>query len=138
MDFRLTADQREIQALARDFARAEIELRRKNGDRRTLLAQLAAVARFVDAPRSVSHIQAAIALVDERVDPVAAGLLYERLGRYTWIAGQGETAFEGYRTAADPRRGTEMITEVYVSREAFLPVVARVRKDFVEHKVETA
>jgi DNA-binding CsgD family transcriptional regulator/tetratricopeptide (TPR) repeat protein len=68
-------------------------------DRRTLLAQLAGVARFVDAPRAVSHIEAAIALVDEQADPVEAGLLYERLGRYAWIAGQGETALEGYRTA---------------------------------------
>jgi DNA-binding CsgD family transcriptional regulator len=68
-------------------------------DRRTLLAQLAAVARFVDAPRAVEHIKAAIALADEEADPVAAGLLYERLGRYAWIAGQGETALEGYRTA---------------------------------------
>jgi FAD/FMN-containing dehydrogenase len=44
--------------------------------------------------------------------------------------------FEGYRTAANPGRGTEMITEVYVSREQFLPFVRAVRKDFVEHKVD--
>ena len=72
---------------------------RVHRDRVTLLAQLSAVARFVDAPRAVSYVQAAIGLVDERTDPVMAGLLYERLGRYAWIAGQGETAFDGYRTA---------------------------------------
>jgi DNA-binding CsgD family transcriptional regulator/tetratricopeptide (TPR) repeat protein len=67
----------------------------------TLLQQLAGVARFVDLPRAVSHIQAAIALVDASTDPVGAGLLYERLGRYAWMAGQGETALEGYRTATE-------------------------------------
>jgi len=70
-------------------------------DRVALLERLAGVARFVDAPRAVSHIKAAIALVDADADPVAAGLLYERLGRYAWIAGQGETALEGHRTATE-------------------------------------
>jgi hypothetical protein len=44
--------------------------------------------------------------------------------------------FEGYREAVDKERGTEMITEVYVSRDAFLPFMAQVRKDFVDHKVD--
>ena len=34
-------------------------------------------------------------LVDETADPVRAGLLNERLGRYAWIAGQGELANAG-------------------------------------------
>ena len=32
-------------------------------------------------------------------DPVRAGLLHVRLGRYAWIAGQGELAIEAHRTA---------------------------------------
>jgi hypothetical protein len=44
--------------------------------------------------------------------------------------------FEGYREAVDKERGTEMITEVYVSRDAFLPFMAQARKDFLEHKVD--
>ncbi len=44
--------------------------------------------------------------------------------------------FEGYREAVDKERGTEMITEVYVSKEAFLPFIAQTRKDFLEHKVD--
>ena len=68
-------------------------------DQVDLLAALAGVARFHDAARSVEHVQAAIRLVDETADPIRAGLLYERLGRYAWIAGQGDLANQGHRTA---------------------------------------
>ncbi len=44
--------------------------------------------------------------------------------------------FEGYRTAVDTRRGTEMITEVYVSKENFVPFMTQARKDFIEHGVD--
>ena len=55
----------------------------------------------------MTHIQAAIRLVDESAQPVRRGLLHERLGRYAWIAGQGELANHAYETAlrlipADP------------------------------------
>jgi len=68
-----------------------------------LLATLAGVARYHDAARAVIHIQAAIALVeaDPAADPIERGLLYERLGRYAWVAGQGQLANEAYRTAVD-------------------------------------
>jgi DNA-binding NarL/FixJ family response regulator len=72
---------------------------RAGRDRIDLLAALAGVARYHEPARSVSHIQTAIGLVDERADPVRAGLLHERLGRYAWIAGQGELAQSGYRAA---------------------------------------
>ena len=68
-------------------------------DRIDLLAELASVARFHDAARAVTHVQAAIRVVDEDAEPVRAGLLYERLGRYAWIAGQGELANQAHRTA---------------------------------------
>jgi len=44
--------------------------------------------------------------------------------------------FDGYREAVDKRRGTEMITEVYVSRDAFLPLLSQVRRDFLDHGVD--
>jgi len=68
-------------------------------DRVDLLAALAGVARFHEPARAVTHIQAAIRLADESGDPVRVGLLNERLGRYAWIAGQGELAQEAHRTA---------------------------------------
>ena len=36
----------------------------------------------------------------------------------------------------DKKRGTEMITEVYVSKDAFLPLLRQARKDFLEHNVD--
>jgi FAD/FMN-containing dehydrogenase len=44
--------------------------------------------------------------------------------------------FDDYRKAVEVRRGTEMITELYVTRDVFLPFLARCRKDFLEHKVD--
>ncbi len=72
-------------------------------DRVSLLARLAGVARYHDAARAVIHIRAAIALVeaDPGADPIERGLLYERLGRYAWVAGQGHLANDAYRTAVD-------------------------------------
>jgi len=45
-------------------------------------------------------------------------------------------SFDDYREAVDKIRGTEMITEVYVTKEAFLPLLTQARKDFLEHKVD--
>ncbi len=45
-------------------------------------------------------------------------------------------SFDAHRTAVDACRGTEMITEVYVSREIFLPFIARVRQDYIDHAVD--
>jgi FAD/FMN-containing dehydrogenase len=44
--------------------------------------------------------------------------------------------FDGYREAVDKHRGTEMITEVYVPRDAFLSLLARARRDFLDHRVD--
>jgi FAD/FMN-containing dehydrogenase len=44
--------------------------------------------------------------------------------------------FDAYRKAVDPRRGTEMITEVYVARDAFLTLLRRARQDFLDHQVD--
>ncbi len=72
---------------------------RAGRDQVEILATLAGVARFDEPARAVAHIQSAIRLVDEADDPVRAGLLHERLGRYSWIAGQGELAQRAYETA---------------------------------------
>ena len=68
-------------------------------DRVDLLAALGGVACYVEPARAVTHIQTAIRLVDEAADPVRVGLLNERLGRYAWIAGQGELAREAHGNA---------------------------------------
>ena len=72
-----------------------------------LHAAAAGVARFTDPTRAVHNAKAALALVDADAEPIRAGLLYERLGRYAWIAGLGAQSIEAHRTAvrlipADP------------------------------------
>jgi hypothetical protein len=37
--------------------------------------------------------------------------------------------FDAYREAVDKERGTEMITEAYVTKDAFLPFMARAREE---------
>jgi FAD/FMN-containing dehydrogenase len=44
--------------------------------------------------------------------------------------------FEDYREAVDKQRGTEMLTEVYVTRDKFLPFLAQARKDFREQNCD--
>jgi hypothetical protein len=45
-------------------------------------------------------------------------------------------SFDSYRNAVDKRRGTEMITEVYVTKGNFVPFVAKVRQDFIDNQVD--
>ena len=49
---------------------------------------------------------------------------------------QLSNVFQGYSGAIDSRLGTEMITEVYLCREAFIPFMIAARRDFVENKVD--
>ena len=72
---------------------------RAGRDRIDVLAAQASAACFHEPARGVAHIQTAIGLVDVDVDPVRRGLLNERLGRYAWMAGQGEVANQAYRAA---------------------------------------
>jgi hypothetical protein len=44
--------------------------------------------------------------------------------------------FDAYRKAVDVRRGTEMITEIYVARDVFLPLMKQARQDFLENQVD--
>jgi FAD/FMN-containing dehydrogenase len=45
-------------------------------------------------------------------------------------------SFDAYRKAVDIERGTEMITEVYVTRDKFVPFMAKARQDFIDHQVD--
>jgi len=58
-------------------------------------------------------------------------------------AHQLSNVFEGYSEAvtatnAPPEidKATEMISEVYVSKEAFIPFMIQVRRDFIQHNVD--
>jgi hypothetical protein len=44
--------------------------------------------------------------------------------------------FQEYRRAVAPERGTEMITEVYVTKEQFLDFMADAHADFLKHRVD--
>jgi DNA-binding CsgD family transcriptional regulator/tetratricopeptide (TPR) repeat protein len=55
-------------------------------DRATLLEHAAEAAQLVDQhPRAAELVRTALAAVDPAADPVRAGLLHERLGRYLWM-----------------------------------------------------
>jgi len=45
-------------------------------------------------------------------------------------------SFDAYRNAVDIRRGTEMITEAYVTKDNFVPFMAKARQDFIDHHVD--
>jgi ATP/maltotriose-dependent transcriptional regulator MalT len=72
---------------------------RAGRDRVDLLTAASSVARFNEPARAVAHVRTALGLIDEQADPIRAGLLQERLGRYAWIAGQGAESLACYRTA---------------------------------------
>jgi predicted ATPase/DNA-binding CsgD family transcriptional regulator len=54
-----------------------------------------------DPQRSVALARRALDLVDERVDPVPAALLHERLGRYLWRSFREADALPEYRRAVE-------------------------------------
>ena len=60
-----------------------------------------------DRERAIALARDAAARIDARRDPVRAGLINERLGRYLWVLGRGDEAAAAYRDAvatmpADP------------------------------------
>jgi DNA-binding CsgD family transcriptional regulator/tetratricopeptide (TPR) repeat protein len=68
-------------------------------DRVELLERAASVETGIASAAAIDHIAEAIALVDARDDPVRAGLLHVRLGRYRWISGDGAGALTAYEDA---------------------------------------
>jgi len=49
---------------------------------------------------------------------------------------QLSNVFKGYQDAVDVTLGTEMITEVYVTKDAFVPFMVEVREDFLKHEID--
>jgi FAD/FMN-containing dehydrogenase len=45
-------------------------------------------------------------------------------------------SFDAHRTAVNKQLGTQMITEAYVAPEKFLPFMAAVRQDYIDHQVD--
>ncbi|MEA2486879.1 MAG: hypothetical protein QOF16_533, partial [Actinomycetota bacterium] len=69
-------------------------------DRVAVLDEAAECASLAgDIERSVSCTRAALELVHEETDPVRAGMLQERLGRYLWTAADGTGSLTAYREA---------------------------------------
>jgi DNA-binding CsgD family transcriptional regulator len=68
-------------------------------DRVELFERAARAAAANSAPRAVALIREALKSVDANVDPVRAGMLQDRLGRYSWLAGDALTALEACREA---------------------------------------
>jgi DNA-binding CsgD family transcriptional regulator len=67
-----------------------------------LLRRAAEAAKLADAPaRAVTLAQHALALVDERGEPLRAALLVERLGRYSWASGRESDALSYYQRAVE-------------------------------------
>jgi DNA-binding CsgD family transcriptional regulator/tetratricopeptide (TPR) repeat protein len=52
-----------------------------------------------DCGRAAALVRGAIAQLDAEADPVRAGVLWQRLGRFLWAAGDGEAAFQAYEQA---------------------------------------
>ncbi len=66
-----------------------------------------------------------------------SGYYLSSSGQVYWSdSHQLSSVFDGYSEAVDDRLGTEMITEVYVKRDDFLPFLAKVREDFLDQEVD--
>lgn len=65
--------------------------------------QRASEAEFLagEPERAIGLAQAALAMIDESVEPVAAALGHERLGRYMWASGRDEDALPIYHRAVE-------------------------------------
>jgi DNA-binding CsgD family transcriptional regulator len=83
--------------------------RRSPLDRVTLLERAAHAAVAVGRPaRAVAQIRTALGLVEVAVDPVRAGLLYERLGRYS-LDFVSDAAFDSEAALAACREAVRLV-----------------------------
>jgi ATP/maltotriose-dependent transcriptional regulator MalT len=98
-------------------------------DRVTVLSEAAECASLAgDIERSLACTRSALEAVDEESDPVKAGMLHERLGRYLWLAADGTGSLNAYREAvrlvpADPPSAER--ARVLASEGQILMLVAR-------------
>jgi DNA-binding NarL/FixJ family response regulator len=70
-----------------------------SADRLELIERAARTAAAIGSPRAVELIEQGLEYPEAQADPVRAGLLYERLGRYRWYAADGEGSLVAYREA---------------------------------------
>ena len=86
----------------------QVDERPAGVDRVDVLARAAEATAWSGAPeQGIELITAALELVDERAEPVRAGLLYERRGFFRWWQGRGAEGMADYEQAvrvmpADP------------------------------------
>ena len=97
------------------------------------LLQRAAQAAFLsgDHAGAASFISRALDLVRPADEPLQAGLLQERLGRYLWAAGESEAALSAYERAAvlvpaDPPSGAR--ARILAAQGQALMLMARYRE----------
>jgi ATP/maltotriose-dependent transcriptional regulator MalT len=82
--------------------RVAADARPLGGDRVVLLRRAAEAANLEgDHRRAAELVRAALALVDDACEPERAGVLYTRLGRFLWAAGEGSDALEAYERALE-------------------------------------
>lgn len=97
-------------------------------DRVDLLERAARAESGTTSARAIDHITEAIGLIDSLVDPVGTGLLYERLGRYRWIARDGAGAMDAYLEAmrlVPPEPPTAARARVTAGLAQMLMILAR-------------
>ncbi len=70
-------------------------------ERITLLERAAAAASVTTPRRAVALMTAAITLVDPAADPTRAGEMWELLGRYLFLSGDGPAAVQACRRAVE-------------------------------------
>jgi DNA-binding CsgD family transcriptional regulator len=77
-----------------------------------------AALRIGEEDRAIALAREVITRIDERADPIQAGLAHERLGRYLWTAGHDQDALPAYR------RAVEVLPEAPPSQERALVLAA--------------
>ena len=77
-----------------------------------------AALRIGEEDRAIALAREVITRIDERAEPIQAGLAHERLGRYLWTAGHDQDALPAYR------RAVELLPEAPPSQERALVLAA--------------
>jgi DNA-binding CsgD family transcriptional regulator/tetratricopeptide (TPR) repeat protein len=97
-------------------------------DRVDLLERAARAESGTTSARAIDHLAEAIMLTDPKADPMRAGVLHERLGRYRWIAGDGAGAMDAYLHATrlvPPEPATAARARVTAGLGQILMILAR-------------
>ena len=104
-----------------------------NSDLVALRARAAEAANALGEPLRAAHmIERALEDLDMTADPVRAGLLRERLGRYAWIGGDAAYALAAYEEAV------RVIPSVPASAERERALAACAHAQFITNRDRTA